>query len=103
MFASLHKVGRNGCLSESLARLKPMQALHQDKPLTVRRHKNRGFLPLFHHALGQSLDLLPIQGLPPLHRHTDILDRKGLLSTPSRLLLRRVMPDGSLCPAAWFA
>src|SRR4051812_8095862 len=32
MLTSLHKVGWNGCLSESLACLQPMQPLHQDKP-----------------------------------------------------------------------
>jgi hypothetical protein len=80
--ARLNQVDGDRGLPERLAGLQAMQALNQYKPLAVRPHENGCLLPLFQHALCQGFDLLRIKGLPPLHRHIDVLDRQDLPLQP---------------------
>jgi len=79
MLAGLHQVYGYRRLSESLAGFQAMQTLNQDKTLAIGAHENGRFLSFGQHALGKSLNLLPIKSLTPLDRHIDILNCNHLL------------------------
>ena len=75
MPAGLDQIDGDSCLAKCLARFQAVQPLNQNKPLAVRPHENGGVLPLLHHALCKRFHLLRIQGLTPLYRHIDVLNR----------------------------
>jgi hypothetical protein len=50
MFLSLHKVAEDGVLAQRLARLEPMQAMHEHKALAIAPEQDGGRLPNLQHA-----------------------------------------------------
>jgi hypothetical protein len=68
----LHKVPEDRFFAQCLARLKPMQTVHEDEPLAIAPDEDWGRLPDLKHTLRNLSNGLRLKRRTTLYRHVDV-------------------------------
>jgi hypothetical protein len=80
MPTGLHQISEDRNLAELPARLEPMQALNQDKTLTVAPQQDRRLQTVLQNAFREFVDNSGIERSATRHRHVDLCHWKRLAS-----------------------
>jgi hypothetical protein len=75
LLLALDKVTEDRFLAQCLARLKPMQTLHEDETLAIAPDQDWGRLPDLNHTFRNLSHSVRLKRRAALHRHIDFRDR----------------------------